>query len=104
MAYRPMPGGISPMQRRRRTVLFTLVAIVGVTFLLGIVMRSMPFWALFLLSVAALGGYVFLLIQFKQQAVARYAPPKRVFATPISTEDEQPKVGDNVVLLRRSVG
>jgi Ca2+/Na+ antiporter len=99
-----MPGGISPMQRRRRNVLFVLAAVVVVTLLLAVVMSSMPFWGLFLISVIALGGYVFLLIRFKQQAVARYAPPKRVFATPIATEDESPKVGDNVILLRRSVG
>jgi hypothetical protein len=104
LAYRPMPGGVSPMQRRRRTVLMVLAAVVGFTFLVALVMSSMLVWLVFLLSVGALGGYVYLLIQFKHQAATRYAPPKRVYATPIAKEDETPKVGDNVILLRRSVG
>jgi hypothetical protein len=104
LAYRPMPGGISPMQRRRRNVLMVLGGAVGFTFLVALVMSSMLVWLVFLLSVGALGGYVYLLAQFKHQAATRYAPPKRVYATPIAREDETPKVGDNVILLRRSVG
>jgi hypothetical protein len=104
LAYRPMPGGVSPMQRRRRNVLMVLGGLVGFTFLIALVMSSMLVWLVFLLSVGALGGYVYLLIQFKHEAAARYAPPKRVYATPIAKDDEVPKVGDNVILLRRSVG
>jgi hypothetical protein len=104
LAYRPMPGGISPMQRRRRNVLVVLAGVVCLTFLVALVMSSMLVWLVFLLSVGALGGYVYLLVQFKHQAATRYAPPKRVYATPIAKEDETPKVGDNVILLRRSVG
>lgn len=104
MAYRPMPGGISPMQRRRRNVLFVLGGAVAFTFLIVFMMGSMMFWLLFLLSAGALGGYVFLLVQFKQQAATKYTAPKRVYATPIAKDEESPKVGDNVILLRRSVG
>jgi hypothetical protein len=105
LAYRPMPGGVSPMQRRRRNVLVVLAGAVGLTFLVALFMSTMAVWFLFLLSVAALGGYVYLLIRYKHEAAARYAPPKRVYATPIAKDDdEMPKVGDNVILLRRSVG
>ena len=74
------------------------------TFLVAFMMGTMMFWLLFLLSAGTLGGYVYLLMQFKQKAATKYAPPKRVYATPISKDDEAPKVGDNVILLRRSVG
>jgi hypothetical protein len=104
LAYRPMPGGVSPMQRRRRNVLMGLAAAVGLTFLVALVMSSMLVWLVFLVSVGSLGSYVYLLIRFKHEAAARYAPPKRVYATPIAKDDEMPKVGDNVILLRRSVG
>ena len=103
LAYRPMPGGVSPMQRRRRNVLMGLAGAVAFFFLVALVMSSMFVWLLFLVSVGALGGYVYLLVRFKHEAAARYAPPKRVYATPIA-KDEPPKVGDNVILLRRSVG
>src|SRR4030095_7385330 len=76
LAYRPMPGGISPMQRRRRNVLVVLAGVVCLTFLVALVMSSMLVWLVFLLSVGALGGYVYLLVQFKHQAATRYAPPK----------------------------
>jgi hypothetical protein len=104
LAYRPMPGGVSPMQRRRRNVLMALAGGVGFTFLVALVMSTMLVWFVFLLSVGALGGYVYLLVRFKHEAAARYAPPKRVYATPIAKDDELPRVGDNVILLRRSVG
>jgi hypothetical protein len=81
-----------------------LAGAVGLIFLVALVMSTMMIWFLFLLSVGALGGYVYLLIRYKHEAAARYAPPKRVYATPIAKEDEVPKVGDNVILLRRSVG
>jgi hypothetical protein len=64
LAYRPMPGGVSPMQRRRRTVLMALAGAVAFLFLVALVMSSMMVWLLFLLSVGALGGYVYLLIRF----------------------------------------
>lgn len=105
LAYRPMPGGISPMQRRRRNVLTVLAAAAGLTFLFALMAQSLAFWALFLVAVGALGGYCYLLRQFKhQRAAARYEAPKRVFATPIALADDVPKVGDNVILLRRNAG
>ena len=104
LAYRPMPGGISPMQRRRRNVLVVLTGAAGVTFLFALMARSMLFIALFLVAAAALGGYCYLLVQMKQNARARHAPPKRTYVTPIEIADDAPKVGDNVILLRRNVG
>lgn len=105
LAYRPMPGGISPMQRRRRNVLGGLSAAVGLTFLFALMARSPLFIALFLLTAAALGGYCYLLVQMKQRSAARHAPPKRTYVTPIQIEDDAPVAGNNnVVLLRRNVG
>lgn len=105
MAYRPMPGGISPMQRRRRNVLMVLGGAVGVTFLLALAMRSAFAYLLLLVAIAALGGYCYLLVQIKNRGSAfGAAPPKRVFVTPIDIEEDAPKAGDNVVVLRRNVG
>jgi hypothetical protein len=104
MAYRPMPGGVSPMQRRRRNVLTVLAGAAGMTFLFAVIARSAIFWGLFLLALACLGAYVYLLLQFKQRSVARYGPPQRVFAPPIDLEEDAPRVGDNVILLRRNAG
>jgi hypothetical protein len=107
MTYRRTPGGISPMQRRRRNVLFGLGGASGITFLFALMAGSAKFWLLFLLVLGATAGYVYLLVQFKHQAASKYSPGKRTYATPIALEDDEPtpaKVGDNVVLLRRSVG
>ena len=61
-------GSMSAQQRRRRDVLFVLMGLVAFTFLLAVVTRSVPFIALQLLADAALGGYVYLLIQYKQRS------------------------------------
>ena len=71
LPYRPMPGGVSPMQRRRRNVLVVLGGAVGLTFLMALTTRSMPFYGLFLLSVAALGAYCYLLVQLKHRGADR---------------------------------
>lgn len=66
------PGAtMTPAQRRRRDVLLVLAALVGVTFLLAVVQRSLPFIVLQLLADAALAGYVYLLVQHKQRARAQ---------------------------------
>jgi hypothetical protein len=105
MAYRPMPGGISPMQRRRRNVLMALTGAVGLSFLMALVARSMMFFLLFVITVAALGAYCYLLVQMKHRTLSmRAAPPKRTYVTPVEMEDDSPKVGDNVIVLRRNVG
>lgn len=106
--YRPMsvaPGGMTPMQRRRRNVLLVLVGAVGVTLLLALAMRSMLSYALVLVALGALGGYCYLLVQMKQRATAMFnAPARRAYVTPVDIEDDAPKSGDNVIVLRRSVG
>jgi hypothetical protein len=105
MAYRPLPGGISPMQRRRRNVLMVLAGGVGLTLLLALFLRTPFAYLLLLAAVAALGGYCYLLVQLKHRGSAlRSAPPKRMYVTPVDVEDDSPKVGDNVIVLRRNVG
>ena len=104
MAYRPMPGGISPMQRRRTNVLTVLGGATVVTFLLALVARTPMFYLLFLLAAGALGGYCYLLVQMKNRGGAiRQAPAKRVYVTPVDVADDAPKQ-DNVIVLRRNVG
>ena len=62
---------MTPAQRRRANVLLILAALVGVTFLAAVLQRSTPFIALQLLADAALAGYVYLLVQYKQRAQAQ---------------------------------
>jgi hypothetical protein len=96
---------MSSIQRRRRNVLVILAVGVLATFGLAFMAGPRMFWLLFVVALAALVGYTYLLVHFKHRATARYAAPKRVYATPVAVEeDEAPKVGDNVVVLRRSVG
>jgi hypothetical protein len=67
----PSHSGISTMsaqQKRRRDVLFILLGLVAFTFFLAVLTRSMAFIALQLVADVALGGYVYLLIQYKQRA------------------------------------
>lgn len=68
----PAHTGVSSMsaqQKRRRDVLFVLLGLVAATFFLAVLTRSTAFIALQLLADAALGGYVYLLIQYKQRAL-----------------------------------
>jgi hypothetical protein len=58
-------GGMSPTQRRRRDILIGLAAAAGLTFLMAFFAGSMLFWVLNLLADALLGGYVYLLLQYK---------------------------------------
>ena len=62
---------MSPAQRRRRDVLLVLMIVAVTTLLVALVTRSMPAIALHLLVDAALGGYVYLLLQYKQQRSRR---------------------------------
>lgn len=98
----PAPRAMSPMQRRRRNVLTVLGTATGLTLLIALVTGTVVLWLLFLLCAAALGTYMYLLVQFKQGALTRYTTPQRVYAAPITIEDDSPRVGDNVILLRRS--
>jgi hypothetical protein len=74
-AYGPAAGGaggaMSAQQKRRRDVLLVLGGAAAFTLLLALFTRSKMFIALFLLAAAALGGYVYLLLQYKQRAHER---------------------------------
>jgi len=58
-------GGMSPTQRRRRDILIGLMAGAGLTFVMAFLAGSMLFWVLNLLADALLGGYIYLLLQYK---------------------------------------
>jgi len=60
-----VPGAMSPIQRRRRDVLVGLLAAVGFTLLMAVFSGTMVFWVLQLLADALLGGYLYLLLQYK---------------------------------------
>ena len=62
------PATMSPAQKRRRDVLLVLLGIAAGTLFLAVLTRSMAFVALQLLADVALGGYVYLLIQYKNRA------------------------------------
>jgi hypothetical protein len=66
-----VPGGMNAQQKRRRDVLLVLGGAAGFTLLLALFTRSTMFIGLFLLAAAALGGYVYLLLQYKQRAQER---------------------------------
>jgi hypothetical protein len=68
---RGVTGTMSPAQKRRRDVLLVLAAVVAVTFVVAVIERSVPFIALQLLADAALAGYVYLLVQYKQRSHAQ---------------------------------
>ncbi|MFO7591644.1 MAG: hypothetical protein R6X23_12230 [Acidimicrobiia bacterium] len=65
------PGQMSPTQKRRRDILVGLTAAAGVTFLLALVAGSPMFWVLHLAADVLLGGYIYLLLQFKARNQAR---------------------------------
>ena len=101
----PVAGAMTPMQRRRRNVLFGLAGAASLFFLVALVTGAGLVWVLFLLSAAALGGYVYLLLQFKKGALAVASAPlpaARPYVPPAA--DDEARVGDNVIVLRRNVG
>jgi hypothetical protein len=61
-------ASMSAQQKRRRDVLFVLLGLVAFTFFLAVLTRSMAFVALQLVADVALGGYIYLLLQYKQRA------------------------------------
>jgi hypothetical protein len=69
----PVAGAstMSPMQRRRRDVLVVLGGAVLLTFVVALLAGSMMLWGVQLLADAALAGYVYLLVQFKQRSQAQ---------------------------------
>lgn len=65
------PGRMSPAQKRRRDILVGLITAAGVTFMLALVAGSPMFWLLHLAADGLLGGYIYLLLQFKARNQAR---------------------------------
>jgi hypothetical protein len=76
-----VPGAMSPTQRRRRDVLVGLLAAVGFTLLMAVFSGTMVFWALQLLADTLLGGYLYLLLQYKARS-AEQAPQQARPAEP----------------------
>lgn len=100
----PVGPGMSPMQRRRRNVLIVLGSAVGVTLILAMATQLILLYLLFVVASAALGGYCYLLVQFKNRsALGRVAPMQHVVVSPVAPVDEQARPVDNVILLRRNV-
>lgn len=113
------PGGMSPMQKRRRDILIGLLAAVGLTFVMAFMAGSVIFWALWVLSCLALGGYVFMLLQLKAKAQQRrYAARPAPTPVPVpsnvhhldtarrrepASHVEAPR-GATVLALRRNLG
>ncbi len=67
-----VPGGMSPTQRRRRDVLIGLASAAGLTFFLAFLGGSPMLWFLHLIADALLGGYIYLLLQFKARNAAAH--------------------------------
>ena len=66
------PGGMSPAQRRRRDVLIGLLCATGITLVMALFSGgNVVFVTLQLLTDLLLGGYVYLLLQFKRRDRAR---------------------------------
>jgi hypothetical protein len=69
-----VPGAMTPQQRRRRDVLVGLLGVAGFTMLLALMARTPIFFVFQLLADVALGGYVYLLLQYKARAQAGQQP------------------------------
>jgi hypothetical protein len=69
-----VPGAMNPQQRRRRDVLVGLLALAGFTMLMALFARTPIFFVFQLLADVALGGYVYLLLQYKARAQAGQQP------------------------------
>ena len=111
-SYAHAGGGMSAQQKRRRDVLLVLGGGVAFTFLLAVFTRSTVFIGCFVLALAALGGYVYLLLQYKQQAQeraakVRYIGGPRVGRTPAYSPSIAEGAGESgstrIVSLRSSV-
>lgn len=67
----PVAGTMTPQQRRRRDILVGLLAVAGLSLLMAMVGGKMILWVLNLGADALLGGYVYLLLQFKARAAGQ---------------------------------
>lgn len=70
--FAPRRPTLSPQKKRRRDILLGTAGAVVVTLLLGLLMGGFA-WVLFLLSLAAFGGYVYLLASVQKQKLERQA-------------------------------
>jgi len=61
-------------------------------------------YLLLVVALGALGGYCYLLVQFRNRStIGRAAPMQHVVVSPAAPADEQARPVDNVILLRRNV-
>lgn len=72
--HQPDFARVSAVKKRRRDIFTGLVVSAGVTFLLAIVLGNTALWALHVLCDIALGAYIFLLLQLKEQQKSRRGP------------------------------
>jgi hypothetical protein len=89
-----VPGAMTPAQRRRRDVLVGLLVAAGITFLMALFAGNAPFWVMHLLADVLLGGYVYLLLQFKARARASNPRPVNVPMNVPMPESMLPNVHD----------
>jgi hypothetical protein len=102
MAPLHIPGSRTPVQRRRRDVLVALTIMVALAFVVALMAGSTVFWVLCLAAVGALAGYCYLLVQIKHRGRDRRVKVRPIGQShPSYTPD---RVGDNVIVLRRTVG
>ena len=87
------PRSRAAARKRRRDVFYALTAATGLTFLLAVAMRG-PMVVLFVLCLAALAGYVALLVQIQHRAMERAQKVR-----PLRPQTVTP---DPAYLLRRS--
>ena len=75
-----LPGAMSPVQKRRRDILFGLAGATAFCFLVAAAAGKAMMWVLFLLSLGALGGYVWVLLQIKARRQAQFRSAQHTVA------------------------
>ena len=92
--FAPRRHRLSPQKKRRRDVLFATAGATAVTFLLGVMIGGAA-WALFLLSFAALVGYVVLLANLQKQKLERRAKVRQLRTVPVVTDPASDELDDD---------
>jgi hypothetical protein len=106
------PGRQSATQKRRKDVLLVLLGVCAGTLFLALLTRQPLLFALHLAADVALGGYVYLLVQFRQRAAEQqskvrflntaYRAPAPYLAGNLSYDGTSRSSGPKLVPLRRT--